>query len=44
MRIAQYEYSEKIGQGSFGVIYKGVNAKTGEKVVVKTEPYDIEYS
>ena len=44
MRIAQYEYSEKIGQGSFGIIYKGVNVKTGEKVVVKTEPYDIEYS
>ena len=44
MRIAQYEYSEKIGQGSFGTIYRGKNINTGEKVVVKTEPYDIEYS
>jgi casein kinase 1 len=44
MRIAQYEYSEKIGQGSFGTIYKGKNINTGENVVVKTEPYDIEYS
>ena len=44
MRIAQYEYSEKIGKGSFGTVYKGKNVNTGEKVVVKTEPYDIEYS
>lgn len=44
MRIANYEYSEKIGQGAFGTIYKGRNTKTGEYVVVKTEPYDVEFS
>ena len=44
MRVAQYEYSDIIGSGSFGVIYKGKNVKTGEAVVVKTEPYDIEFS
>jgi serine/threonine protein kinase len=43
-RIGQYEYAEKIGQGAFGAVYKGKNTKTGEKVVVKTEPYDIEFS
>ena len=44
MKIAQYEYSEKLAQGSFGVVYKGKNAKTGERVVVKTEPYGVEFS
>jgi len=38
MRVANYEYSEKIGQGAFGEIYKGQNVRTGEMVVVKMEP------
>jgi serine/threonine protein kinase len=44
MRIADYEYSEKIGQGAFGIVYKGKNIITGEKVVVKTEPYHVQFS
>lgn len=39
-RFANYEYHEKIGQGSFGTIYKGTNIKTGEQVVVKMEPFE----
>ena len=44
MQIANYEYAEQIGQGGFGTIYKGRNVKTGEKVVVKTEPQNVEFS
>jgi casein kinase 1 len=44
MRIANYEYSDKIGQGTFGTIYKGYNIRTGEQVVIKTEPIDVEFS
>jgi serine/threonine protein kinase len=44
MRIANYEYSEKIGQGAFGVVYKGKNELSGEYVVIKTEPYNVEFS
>ena len=44
MRIANYEYSEQIGQGAFGIIYKGRNIRTGELVVIKTEPIDVEFS
>lgn len=44
MQIANYEYSQKIGQGAFGVVYKGKNRRTNEPVVVKTEPYDVEFS
>jgi serine/threonine protein kinase len=38
---ANYEYIEKIGQGSFGAIYKGRNLRTDETVVVKMEPLDL---
>jgi serine/threonine protein kinase len=44
MRIANYEYSEQIGKGAFGTIYKGHNIRTGEQVVIKTEPMDVEFS
>jgi serine/threonine protein kinase len=44
MFIANYEYSEIIGQGAFGLVYKGRNMKTGEPVVVKTEPQSIQFS
>jgi casein kinase 1 len=42
MRVANYEYFEKIGQGAFGEIYKGQNVRTGEMVVVKMEPLHTE--
>jgi casein kinase 1 len=44
MRIANYEYDEKIGQGAFGIVYKGRNIRTGEQVVIKTEPQYVEFS
>jgi hypothetical protein len=44
MRVANYEYSEKIGQGAFGTVFKGRNVNTGELVVVKTEPYNVKFS
>jgi len=44
MKIANYEYQEKIGQGAFGIIYKGHNIRTGEAVVIKTEPLNVEFS
>lgn len=44
MQIGNYEYAEKIGQGVFGTVYKGRNVKTGENVVVKTEPQNVVFS
>lgn len=44
MRVANYEYSEQIGQGAFGMVFKGHNVNTGEVVVVKTEPYNVKFS
>ena len=44
MRIANYEYTQKIGQGAFGIIYKGRNIRTGELIVIKTESIDVEVS
>jgi len=44
MRVANYEYSEQIGQGAFGMVFKGRNVNTGEVVVVKTEPYSVKFS
>lgn len=44
MRIANYDCSEKIGNGAFGVIYKGRNIRTGELVVLKTEPKNTTHS
>ena len=44
MRVANYECSERIGSGAFGVVYKGRNVRTGEQVVLKTERLDISYS
>lgn len=40
-KFANYEYFEKIGQGSFGTVYKGRNTRTGETVVVKMEPLNL---
>jgi len=44
MRVANYEFVEKIGQGAFGVVYKGRNVRTGEKVVIKTESREVAFS
>ena len=33
----KYIIQEKIGNGSFGSIYKGINQRTNEKVAIKTE-------
>ena len=34
----KYKFIEKIGEGSFGNIYKGENIRTREKVAIKVEP------
>lgn len=34
----KYEFLEKIGEGSFGKIYKGRNVRTNEHVAIKVEP------
>jgi len=44
MKLANYIFAEKIGQGAFGTVYKGHNAKTGESVVIKTENLDVAFS
>jgi len=34
----KYKLIEKIGEGSFGIIYKGINIRTNEYVAIKIEP------
>ena len=34
----KYKLIEKIGEGSFGSIYKGENIRTREKIAIKVEP------
>jgi serine/threonine protein kinase len=34
----KYEIQQKIGNGSFGSIFKGINQRTREKVAIKIEP------
>lgn len=36
----KYRILEKIGEGSFGLIYKGENIRTREKVAIKVEPFE----
>lgn len=40
MKIRQFEIIEKIGEGSFGKIYKGFNEKNKENVAVKIDTSD----
>ena len=42
--VANYEYTEIIGNGAFGTIYKGKNRRTNAQVVIKMEPLDVEFS
>lgn len=35
--LKKYQFIEKIGQGSFGVVYKGIILKTQEIIAIKTE-------
>jgi serine/threonine protein kinase len=39
----KYKLFEKIGEGTFGSIYKGENIRTKEKVAIKIEPINNEY-
>ena len=34
----KYEIQEKIGSGSFGMIFQGINLRTREKIAIKVEP------
>jgi len=39
MRIKdRYDIKEKLGAGSFGVVYRGIDLKTGKEVAIKLEP------
>lgn len=39
----KYTFLEKLGSGSFGLIYKGENIRTKEKVAIKIEPVNPVY-
>ena len=39
----KYKLLEKIGEGSFGSIYKGENIRTNEYVAIKIEPIQNNY-
>lgn len=39
----KYTFLEKLGSGSFGVLYKGENIRTKEKVAIKIEPVNPVY-
>ena len=36
----KYKILDKIGEGSFGLIYKGINIRTSENVAIKVEPIE----
>lgn len=38
----KYEIQEKIGNGSFGTIYQGINIRTQEKIAIKVESIESE--
>lgn len=39
----KYKLTKRIGNGSFGEIYKGINVRTGEEVAIKVESIDSPY-
>ena len=39
----KYEIQEKIGKGSFGFIYQGMNLRTREKIAIKVEPIQSQF-
>ena len=39
----KYKLTSRIGNGSFGEIYKGINVRTGEEVAIKVESVDSPY-
>jgi serine/threonine protein kinase len=39
----KYKINETIGNGKFGIVYKGSNVRTGEIVAIKTESYENPY-
>ena len=38
----KYNIEKLLGQGKFGIVYKGRNIKTDEEVAIKTENRDID--
>ena len=38
----KYKLSKKLGKGSFGDLYSGINIKTGEEVAIKLEKLETE--
>lgn len=38
----KYKIIDKIGEGAFGSIMKGLNIRTGEKVAIKVEPIELQ--
>jgi serine/threonine-protein kinase 24/25/MST4 len=41
--IFPYEKMERVGKGSFGEVYKGINSKTKQIVAIKIIDLDVEY-
>lgn len=39
----KYKITKKLGEGSYGMLYSGVNLKTNEDVAIKLEKLDCEY-
>ena len=40
VRFKNYVLKKKIGSGSFGDVWLGVNSQTNQEVAIKLEPYD----
>jgi len=40
VRFKNYILKKKIGSGSFGDVWLGINNESGDEVAIKLEPYD----